>query len=179
MTSLARRYARALFEVAQERDAVDPVAADLAAIDTVLQDPELRGIVAREDLSARAISGLTSRLAEGRHELVQNLLHTLESRRRHTVLLGLRESYDALVRAARGEITGTAEVAREVGDEQRRALEELAGRLSGKRVHLRFQQAPELIGGVRLRLGNTLYDGSVATRLEELQKKLLEAPLRA
>ena len=47
----------------------------------------------------------------------------------------------------------------------------------GKNVTLEVAVNPDLIGGVRLRLGNTLYDGSVATVLEELERALMEAPL--
>jgi len=177
MSQLARRYARALFEVAQDKGAIDAVASDLAAIDGVLADPTVRGAVARSDLPGRAVNVLLGRLAEGRSPLTQNLLRAMGSRRRHPALLELRAAFDLLARESRGELAGIAETARPLGDEQRRALMDLAGRLSGRTVELQFQDNPELIGGVRLRLGNTLYDGSVASALEELHKKLLSAPL--
>lgn len=175
MTVLAHRYARALFEVAEVREAVDAVAADLKAIDGALADPELRAFVSRSDLSGRAVDALAGRLGDGRHDLVRNLLSALARRRRHGVLLDLCEAFDTLARAARGEVAGVAESARALGDEQRDALRDLAGRLAGRTVHLDFQEDPELIGGVRLRLGNTLYDGSVATQLESLEHRLLGA----
>ena len=178
MTVLARRYARALFEVAESKGAVDAVAADLAAIDGALADAELRAFVSRTDLSGRAVSALVGRLGEGRHELLRNLLTAIEHRRRHAVLLDLRVAFDDLVRASRGEVIGMAESARPLGDEQRDALRDLASRLSGRQVQLEFQEDTQLIGGVRLRLGNTLYDGSVATQLAELRHKMLDAPLR-
>ncbi|MEY2982568.1 MAG: synthase delta subunit, partial [Planctomycetota bacterium] len=81
MTLLAGRYARALFEVADARGAVDAVAADLAAIDGILADPELRAHAARADLSGGAARVLLDRLGEGRHELVRNLFEVLKRRR--------------------------------------------------------------------------------------------------
>lgn len=177
MSPLARRYARALFEVAQEKGVVDAIAADIASIDGALADEGLRALVAREDLSGRAVAQLLGKLGEGRHALVGNLLTALESRRRHPVLLELRAAFDHFVREARGELVGVAESARPLDGESEQALAQLAGRLSGRKVDLRFEHEPELIGGVRLRLGNTLYDGSIATRLEELHQRLLDAPL--
>jgi len=177
MSSLARRYAGALFEVADQKGVVDQVASDLAEIDAALGDPRVQAVVRRPDLSSHTVAELIGKLSEGRNELVVNLLKALKSRRRHPVLLDLRASYDELVRRSRGEILGTAESARPIDDAQKEALEELADRLSGRKVILRFEHDPELIGGVRLRLGNTLYDGSVAAALEELQQKLLRAPL--
>jgi F-type H+-transporting ATPase subunit delta len=174
MSVLARRYARALFEVAEARAAVDAVAADLASIDAVFADPELRTHVLRSDLSARAVGSLLARLGEGRHELVRNLLRALGQRRRHHVLPDLAAAFEAIARDARGEIAGVAESAGPLGDAERDALRALAGRLSGRSVHLEFHEDPELIGGVRLRLGNTLYDGSVAATLAGLRQRLLD-----
>ena len=178
MTAIARRYARALFEVAVAKSALDAVADDVRAVtDEITGDGDLADWLARGDLSAGAIAKLLDGLAQGRHPLVQNLLRTLRERRRHPVLLELRQEFDRLVRESKGEILGIAESARPLGAEQRQELSDLASRLSGKQVRLEFHENPELIGGVRLRLGNTLYDGSVATVLEELQQRLLSAPL--
>ena len=56
MTSLARRYAGALFEVAEQKGVVEKVAADLAAIDDALADPQVQAVVRRPDLSAQTIA---------------------------------------------------------------------------------------------------------------------------
>jgi F0F1-type ATP synthase delta subunit len=57
------------------------------------------------------------------------------------------------------------------------ALTGLAARLSGKKVTLTQVLAPELLGGVRLRLGNVLYDGSVLASLQQMQDRLLQASI--
>ncbi|MGA1524321.1 MAG: ATP synthase F1 subunit delta [Planctomycetota bacterium] len=175
MTLLAGRYARALFEVADARGAVDAVAADLAAIDGILADPELRAHAARADLSGGAARVLLDRLGEGRHELVRNLFEVLKRRRRHTVVAELREAFDELVRQARGEVRGRVETAGPIDEAQRGSIQELASKLAGRSVALEFSDNPALLGGVRLQLGNTLYDGSVATRLGALRQRLLNS----
>ncbi|MDA0933834.1 MAG: ATP synthase F1 subunit delta [Planctomycetota bacterium] len=175
MTLLAGRYARALFEVAESRGAVDAVAADLAAIDEILSDPELRSHASRADLSGGAARALLGRLGDGRHELVRNLFAVLQRRRRHTVVADLRVAFDALVRQARGEVHGRVETAGPIDDAQRGSIETLASKLAGRAVSLEFSDNPALLGGVRLQLGNTLYDGSVATRLGALRQRLLSS----
>ena len=54
-------------------------------------------------------------------------------------------------------------------------LEALAGRLSGKKVRLAVAIRPEVLGGVRLRVGNVLYDGSLQSQLGQLAQKLAQA----
>ena len=72
----------------------------------------------------------------------------------------------------RGEVEGVAESAHPLGDDELKALTELASRLSGKQVVLTAAHKPELIGGVRLVVGNVLYDGSLRAALDQLQDKL-------
>ena len=177
MTSLARRYARALFEVAEERKATEAVAADLAHFDAVLADADLRAAVLRPELPASLVGRLVAKLGEGRHELVRNLLLALAGRRRLGLLVELRAAFDALALASRGEVEGVVESARPLAAAEVDALAAEASRLSGRKVHLRVREVPELIGGVRLRVGNTLWDGSVASQLEGLRQRLRDVPI--
>ncbi len=178
MSLLARRYAGALFAAARERDAVDAVVADLAAIDAVLADDGIRRAIASPEISAATRGKVLERLGEGRHELTRNLLGVLQHRRRAAILPELREAFDADVRESRGEVVGIVESARALGQADLDEVERLAGRLAGDRtVFLTLRENPSLIGGIRLKIGNTLYDGSVATKLDELHKRLMEAPI--
>ncbi|MGA0868373.1 MAG: F0F1 ATP synthase subunit delta, partial [Planctomycetota bacterium] len=83
--------------------------------------------------------------------------------------------FDELVRQARGEVRGRVETAGPIDEAQRGSIQELASKLAGRSVALEFSDNPALLGGVRLQLGNTLYDGSVATRLGALRQRLLNS----
>lgn len=179
MTAIARRWARALFEVSEARQVIDAVAGELASLDEILADAELRAIVTRAELPGSVVHKIVERLAEGRHELVRNLLVAIGTRRRLPVLVDLRAAFDSLVLASRGEVTGTVESARALGAAELAGLEAAAAKLSGKKVHLTVRENPGLIGGVRLRVGNTLWDGSVVAALEGLRERLLEVPIAA
>ena len=74
-------------------------------------------------------------------------------------------------------VRGVVETARELAADEVTALEAKTSAALGQKVSLEPRVADELIGGVRIRVGNTLYDGSVATALEDLERRLKEAPL--
>jgi len=177
MSLLAKRYARAIFEVASERGAADAVAADLARVASALDDAALRGVLRDPKTTRGDCQRVLTRLMGDAHELSKSLLGVLLRRRREAILPELRAAFDALARDARGEIEGLVESARQLGEEQQRALGESVSKRLGKKVLLRAAVTPELLGGVRLRVGNTLYDGSVATALEELERRLMDAPI--
>jgi F-type H+-transporting ATPase subunit delta len=175
MTLLAKRYATALHSLAQEQNAVDAVGSDLLAVHEALASPGARALLTSPDVSAVERERVTGNLAKGRHQLVGNLIGVLQHRRRIEVLFDLQPAYRALVMSQRGEVEGVAETAHPLGDAELQALQALAGRLSGKKVHLKVALRRELLGGVRLFVGNVLYDGSLQKALEQLEQKLQQA----
>jgi len=172
MTLLAKRYASALFTLAKEKGAVDAVAADLASLHGELHAPGALALIGSPDVAADERAKILGKLTEGRHELIANLVGVLQHRRRLEVLADLPAAFRELWMLDRGEVEGVAESAHPLGDDELEALSDLAGRLSGKKVVLTAAHKPELIGGVRLVVGNVLYDGSLRAALEQLQTKL-------
>ena len=75
------------------------------------------------------------------------------------------------------EVDGILETPRPLSDAEVASLATLASSLSGLKVTLAVKDNPDLIGGVRLRVGNTLYDGSVQAALQQLEKQLLAVPI--
>lgn len=177
MTLLGKRYAQALHALAGERNAVDAVEQDLAALHQALASKEARAVVLSPDIGAGERAGLLDKLAAGRSELVRNTIGVLQHRRRLEVLFELYPEFRALVMVARGEIEGVAETAHELGDAEIAGLQALAQKLTGKRVRLAVRVQPETLGGVRLRLGNVLYDGSLRLALDQLEQRLAQASI--
>jgi F-type H+-transporting ATPase subunit delta len=172
MTLLAKRYASALFTLAKDKGAVDAVASDLAALHGELHAPGASALLTSPDVAADERSKVLAKLTEGRHELLVNLVGVLQHRRRLEVLADLPVAFRELLMQDRGEVEGVAQSAHPLGDDELKALTELASRLSGKKVVLTAAHKPELIGGVRLVVGNVLYDGSLRAALDQLQNKL-------
>jgi F-type H+-transporting ATPase subunit delta len=172
MTLLAKRYAGALFALAAEKGAVDAIDADVAWLGEALADATTRSLLTSPDVTDVERQAVLDKLIAGRDQLVQNLVGVLRQRRRLEVLEALPPAFRRLVMESRGEVEGTAESAHPLAADELRSLTELAGRLSGKKVLLTASHRPELIGGVRLVVGNVLYDGSLRAALQQLETQL-------
>lgn len=177
MTLLAKRYASALFALATEQNAVDAVGRDLAALHELFADDAARAVLTSPDVTPTERQGLLQKLGSGRHALVGNLIGVLQQRRRLDVLFHVHLAFRALRMQAAGEVDGVVESAMALDDAELQSLTALAGRLTGKKVQLSVAVRPELIGGVRLRLGNVLYDGSLRASLDQLEQKLSQASI--
>jgi F-type H+-transporting ATPase subunit delta len=177
MTLLAKRYAQALFALAQQKGAADAVAGDLQVLHREFQVPAARALLQSPDVPEAVRERVLATLGRGRHELVQNLIGVLHHRRRLEVLFDVHPAFHALLLAARGEVEGVCESPHPLGEAEVAALQQLAGRLSGKKVSLTVNIRPELIGGVRLFVGNVLYDGSMKSALNQLEQKLMQASI--
>ncbi|MGE3171331.1 MAG: ATP synthase F1 subunit delta [Planctomycetota bacterium] len=175
MTLLAKRYATALHLAARDQGVIDAVASDLQALHEGLQDPVVAALWQSPELSGADRMRVAEKLAQGRHALVGNLLQVLLHRHRQEVLPDLYPQFRAIVMAERGEVEAVVETPRPLADAELERLRATAQQLSGKTCHLSVAVRPELIGGVRLTVGNVLYDGSVQSALQQLEQKLLQA----
>lgn len=177
MSVLTQRYSTAIFEVATSHGVVDDVGRDLAKVREALASPGMRALVVSPETTATRRRQVVMKIVEGAHQLTRNLVGVILHRRREAILPELGPSYDELVRRAKGEVLGVVETAKPMDTVQHKQIEKTAGRLTGKKVSLSVKENPDLIGGVRITVGNTLYDSSVASALEQLERKLMELPL--
>lgn len=175
MTLLAKRYASALHLAAKAADAVAKVEADLQALHAGLQDRSVQMLLTSPDVKPAQREGIVEKLGSGRHALVQNFLRVALQRRRQEMLPDLYPAYHALCMEERGEVEGVVETPRALGQDDLARLAEMAKSLCGKTCVLTQRERPELIGGVRLIVGNVLYDGSILSSLQQLEQKLLQA----
>ncbi len=177
MTLLAKRYATALHLAAKAAGAVDQVGGDVQALHAALASPAARALVTSPDVKVGERDAILQKLGAGKHPLVQNLLGVLQHRHRLEVLFDLHPAYRALLLEQRGEVDGVVETPQPLAAAQIEELAALASRLSGKKVALTVALRPELLGGVSLRIGNVLYDGSMAAVLAQLEQRLLQSAL--
>ncbi|MEM7204891.1 MAG: ATP synthase F1 subunit delta [Planctomycetota bacterium] len=177
MSAIARRYARALFEVAEAAHASDAVANDLARLREAFGDAQVRAVLLGPETPREKVQGMMDKLLSGGHEITGKMVRVVLGRRREAVLPDLHDAFGELLREARGEVRGLVESAKPMSHDALTQLEQKMTGLIGRQVRLELAVEPGLIGGVRVRVGNTLYDGSVATALEDLERRLMEAPV--
>lgn len=171
--ALARRYARALLDVARGTggDGALALRDELRSfVSLVAAHAELQQALRHPGLGAEARRRLLSAVAEraGATLLLRRLLELLAVRDRLTLLPDVAEAYAEAANAAHGVVSAETVSAVRLGDAQRHALAAALGRI----VELRTRVEPEVVGGLLVRVGGKTYDGTVRSRLAALRRRL-------
>ena len=175
--SVSRVYAQALLELAQGDGQMDSIAEEAVGMLELLgSEADLRGLLTSRALSSSQRIGVVRQLFEGRtSDIFYRFLQVLNRKDRLGALSGILTAYLDLVSEARGELAVEVYVAQPLSQEAGRSVAETIGGATGKRVQLNEHVDPELIGGLKVRVGDRLIDGSVATQLRIMRRKLVEA----
>ena len=176
--SLARRYARALLDVASEggRQGALALRDELRAFVPQLGHPQLRMALAHPALGAEQKRRVMLAIAEAAKltPLMKRLIELLSTRDRLALLSDVSEAYADLANAAHGVVAAEVASAVPLGDEQKKALA-AALKGSGVSVELRTRVEPLLVGGLVVRAFGRTYDGSVREQLAALRRRLAAA----
>jgi F-type H+-transporting ATPase subunit delta len=174
-TAAARRYARALFVLAQETGAIEPVRAELAGVATQLEEtPELRAALFRP-LHPVAERRAVLRSVAQRQSLsrnVQNFLLLLIDQRRIVDFDAIVAEYERLADEAAGRLAAEVIAASPLRDDQRERLRRALSARVGSDVELAVKVDPALIGGAIAKVGGLVFDGSLRTQLAQLRDNL-------
>lgn len=177
-TGVAGRYATALFQLAVEQDALDAVSEDVSNLRAAIADSaELRAALRNPSFSREALGAAMAAVAErmGLGATTRNLLGVMAAKRRLSVLPGALEAFDALAAERRGETTADVVAAQPLSAAQTSALADALQSIAGRKVRLSTSVDPTLIGGLTIRMGSTLIDASVRSKLARLQQSMKEA----
>lgn len=171
---VARRYARALGELAHERGQLEQVEADLALVaETLASDSGFRRVWEHQRIGKHDKRRVLEQLFGGRIlPLTMNFLFLLLEKRRETILEAITGEFTALANEVRDVVDVEVRTARALSDEEREALSRRMSEYVGKKIRLIEVTSPELLGGVIARVGDLVMDGSVLTRLRRLQERL-------
>jgi F-type H+-transporting ATPase subunit delta len=173
MEEIARVYARSLFEVAREQDKLEVIREQLGEFaDALAGSHELQVFFFSPYFSTEEKKDGLHRTVEGADETLSNFLELLLENHRMPVAFRVRREFDRLWEEANDllpvQITSAValdeSVSRRIGDE--------IGRQTGKQVELTSTVDPDVIGGIVLRVGNSILDASIRNRLETLRKQV-------
>jgi F-type H+-transporting ATPase subunit delta len=175
--ALARRYARALLDVASgaSPDAPRRLRAELGELVRLLEtNRELAAALLHPGIGPEPRRRLLAAVAQqaGATPLLVRLLELLATNGRLRLLPVLAEAYTEELNARQGVLSAAVSSAVPLADAQRQALAAALGTLIGKKVELKAQLDPTLLGGVLVRLGGRSYDGTVRTQLLALRQRL-------
>ena len=171
---IAKPYAQALYDAAAEQDALDRIVGDANQIINLAQESEdFEGFLANPILSPQFKSEMFHQLlAESVHPLTLNFLLLLASKQRERFLVAILQAFLELVDLKAGRVVAQVMSAVPLSDTQQASLVQQLSDYSGAEVRLELNQDPEIKGGIIVRLGDTVFDGSVATQLQRLKSLL-------
>jgi F-type H+-transporting ATPase subunit delta len=177
--AIARVYASALFAAADEAHGVDRVRAELGQLVTALTESQaLRSVLENPQIELSAKQRVLAGLTEGADRLLVNSLQLLAEKGRLTLLAGVRDDFERLAaeqaRTIKLEVTSAVSLDADL-EQQIVARVEQA---TGKKALLSKTIDETILGGLVLRLGDTIIDGSLRARLAQLRKRLITAEVR-
>jgi len=174
--TLARRYAKALIELAGAAGEADLVAKQLADLAASWEtSSELRDVFENPAIPSELRKKLLASFVQrsGATKLVTNTLGLLEERQRLRLLPHLSEAYNRLAEAQSGRVRAEVTTATEMPADYYQSLTSTLETVTGKKVVLEKKQDESLIAGLVTRVGDTVFDGSLKNRLREMKEELL------
>ena len=178
MEQVSEVYARALFEVASERDILDVMREQLGQfVDVLSTNHNLQTFFFSPYLSTEEKKDGLARLIDGAEETFMSFLETLVERHRMPEIFHIRARYeelwDAEMKRLPVEVTSAVEldesIVREIGDR--------IGTQTGNKIELTSVVDPDILGGIVLRVGDFILDASIRNRLSQLRKQVGQARL--
>ena len=173
-TAAAKRYARAVFELASDEDHVEEWLRHLSAIKDLVGDPGVAAVLENPTIPAARRMELIAAPRFLDPEAT-NLVRMLIESSHVDQAAGILDEYEQLADEAAGRIRATVTTAVELSaDDRRRLGKQLSERL-GKEVRLSATVDRRIIGGLKLQYGDHLVDATLATRLQQLRRRLADA----
>jgi F-type H+-transporting ATPase subunit delta len=172
VTGLAERYARALFDLADESRSLDQIAADLRAVaDMLASSADLRRAIRSPVIDRVAQGKAIAAIADqaGLSKLTHNFLGLLARNRRLFALPEMIEAFLNHLAERRGEVTAQVVSAAPLSDAQSAALAEALRKSAGAKLAIQSRIDPSLLGGLVVRLGSRMIDASLKSKLNRLQ----------
>jgi F-type H+-transporting ATPase subunit delta len=173
--AVARRYAAAMADVALERNNTQRVRSDFTSfVDAFYSAADLRNFLESPavaiDVKQKVIQSLTQRMQLDPG--VTNFIHLIVDHGRTESLREIERALGEELNARMGIALAEVTSARPLSDPERRELTAALERRTGKKIEARFNEDRSLLGGAVVRVGSTVYDGSVRERLSRLHQQL-------
>jgi F-type H+-transporting ATPase subunit delta len=169
--SLAGRYALALFELARDEKQLEAVGASLAAVRQALADSDefreltTSPLIGREE-TAKAVAAAAGAMAVD--PITRNFLGVLAQNRRLSQLGAVIRAFSLLAARHRGEITAEIVSAHPLDDDQVDAIKANLRTRMGRDIAVDMNVDPAILGGLVVKIGSQMIDGSIRTKLNSL-----------
>lgn len=173
-SEVSKPYATALFEIALKRSALNEIEEDLQVVRQVfLAEKQLMNLLLNPKISAEAKKTLIKQSFAGAQEPVLNTLFLMIDRHRAGAIPELAEDFTSLANRVREREDAVVYSVKPLEEKELSALSEVFAKKAGVfSLRIRNEIDPELIGGVKIRIGNRIYDGSISGKLARIKRQL-------
>lgn len=175
MKSAPLQYANALADIALEQGAAEPVLKQLSDFSAAYQESaELRNFLSSPAVEREAKHGVIEKLTArlGASKIIRNFLFIMVDNQRTTLLPQMLETFQLVLQQRQGVAEANVVSATALNETQKSQLQQTLEKLSGKKIQAKYSQDPALLGGVQVRIGDTIYDGSLRNRLNQMRARL-------
>ena len=174
---VAKRYAKALIEIAEEAKKLDKITQDMQLIDTMIRSsrelslflvspiikPEKKKEVLQKIFSDHKVDPLT-------FKFIMLLVDKNREDVLHDIVKSYQELYDKKMGIVTAEVTTAVEISNSLKEKIEKKIIELTG---AKKVKAIYRVDPKIIGGVKIRIADTVYDASIKRKIEILKEKMI------
>lgn len=173
---VARRYAKALAELAEQDGSLLRTQEELATVAALVRsNPDMERLAFYPLLApaqkAKAFESVLQTL--GISAMVRRFYQVVAQAARLNLVFELTLAFDELVDASTGVVEARVQSAHAMTEQQTKALTDGLARRTGKTIRLQWRQDPSILGGVKVQIGSTVYDASIQGQLRLLKAKLL------
>lgn len=168
-----KRYAKALYEACQERGIADQAIGQMREVSAVLADPELLTVLTHPNIDASVKTGVLQQVFQGKvADEVLNLLLLLVERKRAEQIPAVYGEFVKIVDEAMGRAEAVVYSHQALNAQETSSIQATFSTLTGKTVHVTNIIDTALLGGIKVSIGDKLYDGSLSGKLKRLEKEL-------
>lgn len=177
MSAVAKRYARALFEAASEKKTIDATEKELAEVVKAINENEgFKKLLSHPKISAQEKKQMLETLfAREISASTGNFLNIVIERGREGQLNEILDNFIEMANEVRGIADATVITAKQLSETEANKLADAFGRQLNKKLRVKTEVNPAIIGGVIVRIGDTLYDGSISGKLSRLTQQIKQA----
>ncbi|WP_027006521.1 ATP synthase F1 subunit delta [Conexibacter woesei] len=176
MEEIAQVYARSLFEVAKEQSKLDVIKEQLGQFADALDgNRELSIYFFSPYFSTTEKKDGLGKLLEGADEVIGNFLALLIENHRMPVVFRVRREYDVLWEQENKRLPVTVTSAVALDEATVKSIGDAIGKQTGQQIELTANVDPDVLGGLIVRVGNSILDASIRNRLENLRRSVAQA----
>lgn len=171
---IAKTYSEALFEVALEDNTIDKFLEELQFIaDTLKMYPEFFTLLKSPQIHVSEKKEMVSEVfKDALSPEISNFIKIILDKNRSYYILQIKDAFEDLVNNHKGIIEAVAITAIPLNDEDKLKLKEKLEKITGKNIKIQNKIDTSLLGGVLVRIGDKVIDGTVKGRLDELKDSL-------